>query len=455
MLAKVQMGEVWCCGREFQNSIDDSCHAMLQQEIERLEMTGFDVQSKNIIHESGGRTFYKGLNRNPASIKSIVANGIWIEEGETLSAKTIKVMSASFRITAAQQAKAAKEGVEAKVPDIIITMNRGNSKDPMSDSYLRAAESDIAKKGWYADENILVVQCNYTDIPRKWWLASGLEAERARDERLLPKAEYDHIWHGAYNDTVENAIIKPEWVDACVDAHVKLAHVGNWTAGQEKVAFDPSDVGKDPEALCHLKGNVIVEAISADVKDVEKATNWACSYANENKVDVFTWDCDGLGAGLKHQVSTAFNGRKIEVKQFKGSEGVLNPEYKYKGESGDRDAVLNKDAFANQRAQWYADLRDKIFNTYLAVTEGRYFSVDDMISFSSEITHLKTLRSELCSIPRKYVASGKFTLMTKHEMLAKHIASPNIADCVMMTRKPTIPERKPKKLGKARGWGGR
>ena len=37
------------CFREFQNSIDDSVHALLKSEIERLNLQGFEVQNNQIL----------------------------------------------------------------------------------------------------------------------------------------------------------------------------------------------------------------------------------------------------------------------------------------------------------------------------------------------------------------------------------------------------------------------
>jgi phage terminase large subunit len=454
VLAYAQSGQRWCCAREFLNSIDDSCQALLTEEIDRIGFQGFTVMATEINHASGGAIFHKGLSRNPASIKSVVADGIWIEEGEKLGEGTIKILSASFRISAAKQERAKRAGEEAKIPDIIITMNRGNSKDPISQEYLKAAEPTIKKQGWYADEDVLIVEVNYTDIPKAWFTGSGLEAERLRDERLMSRAEYDHKWHGAYSDSVQNAIIPPEWFDACIDAHIKLAHLGEFGHGQERVAFDPADVGPDPEALAHRRGNIIVEAMQADQKDIEAACNWACSYANLNKVDAFIWDCDGMGVGLKSQISTAFKDRPIMIAQFKGSEGALNPDAIYQPVDDEKSKPLkNKDAFANQRGQFYFELREAMHKTWLAVEKGRYFPVDDLISFSSSIKHLTILRSEICSIPRKYIASGRMLLMTKAEMLKMGITSPNISDCVMMLMKPAEQQAKPRKLKPMRGWG--
>ncbi len=444
VLSQVSMGKKWCCAREFLNSIEESVHALLVEEIERCGFTGFDPDGSIITHASGGRIFHKGLARNIASIKSVVTDGLWIEEGETLSKKTISVLTASIRVSAGKAKKARESGEEIAVPEIWITMNRGSRKDPVSEAFLRHAEVDLAKSGYYEDDNMMIMEVNYTDIPKQWFIDSGLEPERASDERNMTPAEYNHKWHGAYNDSIDNAIIQQEWFDACIDAHEKL---GFKPMGQEKVAYDPSDVGDDPEALAHMHGVVVLEAMSADARDIEEATDWACSYANSVKPDAFIWDCDGMGIGLKRQVSMAFNGKKIESHQFKGSESAWMPDEIYEPTEDEKkaEAKTNIETFANQRAQFYWMLRDRMFKTWLAVERGKYINPDELISFSSSITHMDLLRAEVCRIPRKFIASGRIQLMTKQEMLAKKIPSPNISDCLMMLMKPLIPPARKKK----------
>ena len=446
VLSQVSMGKKWCCAREFLNSIEESVHALLAEEIERCSFKGFTISGTDITHTSGGRTFHKGLARNIASIKSVVTDGLWIEEGETLSKKTISVLTASIRVSAGKAKKSREHGEPLEVPEIWITMNRGSRKDPVSETFLRHAEVELAKTGYYEDDNMMIMEINYTDIPKQWFIDSGLEPERASDEKYMTSAEYNHKWHGAYNDSIDNAIIQQEWFDACIDAHEKL---GFKPLGQEKVAYDPSDVGSDPEALAHMHGVVVLEAMSADAKDIEQATDWACAYANSVKADAFIWDCDGMGVGLKRQVSHAFHGKKISSHQFKGSESAWMPDDIYEPVEDEKksDAKTNHETFSNQRAQFYWMLRDRMFKTWLAVERGKYTNPDELISFSSNITHMDLLRAEVCRIPRKFIASGRIQLMTKAEMLSKNIPSPNISDCVMMLMKPLIQApRKRKKL---------
>lgn len=431
ILAKVGTGENWCCGREFQNSIGDSVHSMLAAEIDRCEFQGFEVRATDIKHELGGQIFYKGLARNITSLKGIAnLNGLWIEEGESLSAETLKVLTASVRLSAAEAKKQRDAGRLLEVPEIWITMNRGSSKDAVAKKYLARAEKELSRVGYYEDDSVMIMQINYDEVPKQWFMDSGLNQERLDDQANMTSAEYEHKWHGAYSDTVENAIIQPDWFDACIDAHEKL---GFKAEGQERVAYDPADTG-DAKAVGYSHGSVIKDITQTDAGLIDTATDWACDYANNIKPDFFTWDADGMGMGLKRQISDAFAGKKIDIEAFRGSEGADYPNKIYGDDDGTsiKKPKKNKETFANKRAQYYIMLRDKMKATFLAVTQGKHISQDEFISISSDIADIGQLRSEVCRIPRKYIASGRIQLMTKAEMKKQGIDSPNMADVLMM-----------------------
>ena len=65
----VSNGQLWCCARENQNSIEESVHRTILDEIERIKLPGFTDTKTSIAHTSGGRTFYRGLSRNITSLK--------------------------------------------------------------------------------------------------------------------------------------------------------------------------------------------------------------------------------------------------------------------------------------------------------------------------------------------------------------------------------------------------
>lgn len=429
VLAKVSAGETWCCGREFQNSIEDSVHSMLSDEIERCEFEGFDVKASKIDHASGGGAFYRGLARNITSLKGLNnLNGLWIEEGESLSSATLKVLTASVRLSAAEAKRLKEAGKALEVPEIWITMNRGSSKDPIAKKFLARAEKELARCGYYEDDAVMIVQVNYDEIPEEWFLQSGLDKERQDDKVNMPASEYRHKWHGEYSDTVENAIIEPDWFDACIDAHKKL---GFDALGQERVAYDPADTG-DAKAVGYIHGCVIKDIRQTKQGLIDTATDWACTFANDVKPDIFTWDADGIGGGLSRQISDAFNGKKIDVEAFRGSEGCDNPEQLQNPDADVKKQKKNKEAYANKRAQYYWLLRERMKATYLAVEHDKHIGPDDFISFSSSIEDIGQLRAEICRIPRKFASSGRIQLMSKPDMKKLGIDSPNMSDVAMM-----------------------
>ena len=409
------MGERLCCAREFLNSIDDSVHAMLRARMRALDVQTLAVHSTKITSESGGEIFHKGLARNPDSIKSMFGvKRLWIEEGQTISDRSLDLVMPTIR-----------EGDS----EIWISMNRGASKDPISQRLLKPYEKHLTKWGFYEDDDVLLIQINHDENP---FFPDVLEQERKRDKELMTPAKYRHIWEGDYSDTVEDAIIEPEWFDACIDAHKVL---GFKPQGVEVVSHDPSGTGEDDKGLAHRHGSVFLDVLCKASGDVDEGVDWATEYAASVKADSFIYDAGGMGAGIKRQVSDNFKGKKIAMEMFNGASTADHPDAVYEPVDGEvRKAKTNKETFFNKRAQYYWNLRDRCFKTYLAVKKGQgaMFHHDDLISFCSEIENLDLLRSEVCTIPKKPNGAGRIQILSKDEMKKKGIESPNMADSVMM-----------------------
>ena len=47
--AQMTNGQLWCCAREHQNSIEESVHRTILDEIERLGMTGFEESGHDFL----------------------------------------------------------------------------------------------------------------------------------------------------------------------------------------------------------------------------------------------------------------------------------------------------------------------------------------------------------------------------------------------------------------------
>lgn len=433
MIMKADQGNRICCGREYQNSIDDSVHESLKGEIDRLGIETMTAQETCIKANSGGEIIYKGLARNIASLKSISGvDYLWIEEGETVSHKSLKVLTPSIRSNAASNE-------QGKMPEIWITMNRRSSKDAIAEKYLSRAEAELARTGYYEDELMMVAQVNWDENP---WFPPELELERLDDFRLLDRAEYDHIWGGQYNDSINNGLIKAEWFDACIDAHIEL---GFKPQGSIIVSHDPSESG-DPKGIAVRHGSVFIAAEESAIGDGNAGCDWACDIAINHRADFYTWDCDGLGITLNRQTETNLSGKKIEVVQFRGSNSPDDPDQPYEEVVEARINRANQktqaETYLNKRAQFYGRLADRIYRTYLAITgKQKAVNPDELISFSSEIKHLSTLRSQLTRLPLKPNGSGRIQLLDKPAMKKQGIESPNVGDCAMMTM--MIPKIKP------------
>ena len=453
--AKISCGELWCCARENQNSIEESVHRTILDEISRLQMPGFDDTKTSITHQaSNGRTFYRGLARNITSLKSTLSgiNGLWIEEGEDISDNTLRVLTASVRLSA-KDSERKIAGEDVAMPEIIITMNRGARTGAVATKWLARAEHELQRCGYYEDDALMVVEMNYTDMPKAWFLASGLEQERLDDVSRLSQAAYDHKWHGHYLDEVKDSVIRPEWFDACIDAHkIKRLAKAFEPHGARIASHDPSDTGNDAKGYSLRHGSILRRVLAKDDGEIDEGCDWATGLAIQDKADWFVWDGDGMGGGLKRQVSDAFAGTKIEYHMFRGSlsgVGQDNAEDIYMQLNDDKDSSPKTyaETFKNNRAQYTISLADRCYNTYRCVVREEYVDPDHMISFdSSGIKEMQRFRSECCRVPRKNNATGLIQIMSKQEMKLLGIESPNMFDSVMMGQFMPIIKKKWGKL---------
>ena len=454
--AKVYAGDLWCCARENQNSIEESVHRTLLEEIERLGIPDFTDTKTAISHTSGGRTFYRGLSRNITSLKSTLSgvDGLWIEEGEDISDNTLRVLTASVRLNATDTEKLLDgksiESIEdldellansnVKMPEIIITMNRGVRNGAIAKKWLARADKELSRCGYYEDDTIMVVEMNYTDMPKSWFIASGLEQERLDDLDKLSDSAYKHKWNGAYLDEVADAIIKGEWFDACIDAHKKPHLKKMFEPHGCKIAIhDPFNDGDDAGGYVLKHGSIIKKVKSKTKGAIDEVCDWATDNAINDNADWFVWDEDGMGAGLKRQISDNFSGTKTQYHGFRGglsgkAQDNASKIYQEVNDKKDENPKVYMETFLNNRSQYYIKLATKMFNTYKCIVRGEYIDPDEMVSFESEgIDNILDLRSQLTRIPKVANGKGLHQIMSKKEMKSNKIDSPNEGDCVMMS----------------------
>ena len=407
--------------REHMNSIDDSVHALFEDEINRLELEGFEVLRSDITSDTGGAIRYKGLARNPESVKSMHGFDIfWVEEAATLSKRSLDLLIPTLR---------------AESSELWLTFNPMSSADPIYQEFIKPFENELTEKGYYEDDLHMIIKTNYTDNP---FFPENLELLRLKHKDTKSRAEYNHIWLGETNDSVENSIIKLEWFEAAINAHKlpRLAKVFE-PKGAIVAAHDPSDTGTDAKGYALRHASIFKKVQAKDTGEIDEGCDWATGKAIQDNADWFVWDGDGMGAGLKRQVSDAFQGKKIQHHMFRGSlsgSGQDNANAVFQQiDVTDTNTKTYSQTFKNNRAQYYMRLAKRFYNTFRCVENGEYIDPEDMISIDSEgVEDMDRLKAELCRIPLKPNNNGLYQIMTKLEMKNLQINSPNMADSMMM-----------------------
>lgn len=413
------------CLREFQDSVTDSVHRVFVDSIQkRLNLDGWSVQENRVKSPGGAVTAYKGANRNPDSMQS--AQGYkysWFEEAHRATQSSLdKLLPTILRNPGAK---------------CIFTANPQSSADPFSQRFIVPYQTELDTHGYYEDELHLIMVVNWRDNP--WW---NKEQENLRkwDFENLDRAKYDWIWEGKFLDQVDGSIIKPEWFDACIDAHkidrLKRAFTPR---GAIIAAHDPFNDGADAGGYALRHGSIIKRVAEKTSGEIDEVCDWATGESKRDKADWFVWDGDGMGTGLKRQIDINLNGTSCKYHMFRGSlsgSGQDHADEVYMPREGDKDTdpKTYAETFKNNRAQYYIETARRMYNTYRCVEREEYVDPDDMISFASEgIDNIQGLRSELCRIPRKPNANGLEQIMSKQDMSKLGIKSPNMSDSVMMS----------------------
>ena len=282
---------------------------------------------------------------------------------------------------------------------------------------------------------------DWKDDPRKdqaWY-----DRETARLDPVIVAQEIDRD----YNASAENIFILAKWVEAAVDAHVKL---GFEPSGLHAVAFDPADTG-DAKARGYRHGSVLMDCDELLTGDIRDAVPWVRDYVMSlDRVDSFAYDADGMGAPvIKLSMEDEFNAKGLPIVAFRGSGSVEHEDIEV-----DELSRTNKDAFINYRAQSAYRLRRRFERTYDAVVKGVYSDPEELISISSQCTKLDNLKAELSRPQRVYTGNGKIALEKKADMKKRGVSSPNLFDVASMLFSLSAPvERKPVNIDFVSEWG--
>lgn len=275
---------------------------------------------------------------------------------------------------------------------------------------------------------------DWRDDPRKTQEWYDLRRERALNEGLLHvfAQEVDRDYSGS----IEGIIIKPEWVRAAIDAHVKLAEWGDWFSGAHTAAQDIADGGGDRNAYASVHGVVLMhlQQWGGEAGDAARVAMPLCIQDN---IHAIYYDCIGVGAGFKTEVNTMKREgswpKSCKVYKWDACATPLDPTSPII--PGDYDSPKNEDHYENMKAQAYFRTAARFWKTYLAVTRGQRFPVADLVSLPSTLPLLHSLCMELAQPVRKTSKNGK----TMVDKTPEGSGSPNLSDAVNMALNPAKP----------------
>lgn len=171
----------WLCAREFQSSMKESVHFLLDSQIQMMGLgSEFEVQRDQIIGPNNSLFAFAGLHdKGLDSLKSYEGfDGCWIEEGQSISRRSLQILKPTIR----------KAGSE-----IIITLNPENEDDPVYQDFILKPPP-----------NASVIEVNWHDNP---WFNDVLDEERRQDYERDPELAA-WIWGGQCRTISDKQVLR-------------------------------------------------------------------------------------------------------------------------------------------------------------------------------------------------------------------------------------------------------
>ena len=389
------------CVRRFQNKIKDSVYTLINAQIDNFKTPGYTALVNEIRHTNGTDFAFFGIERNTDEIKSFEgADILWIEEAHNLTKEQWVILEPTIR----------KQGSE-----VWISFNTKLMTDFI---YQRFIVNPPA--------NTRIRLINYTENPfLSGTMRDIIEAKREEDEE-----EYQHVYLGIPLTDDESAVIKRSWLEAAIDADMKL---NIDLSGARCVGYDVADSGDDKNATAMFNGAICedLDEWKAPEDELTKSTKRAWAQVRNGKM---LYDSIGVGA---HVGSTL---KEMDITsgyhKFNAGGAIINPDREY------APGITNKAKFENLKAQAWQDVADRFRNTYNAVNKGLDYPSSELIALRGNLPFLQRLMTELSTPRKSYSKKGLDMVESKVDLSKRGVKSPNLADAFVMGACPHLIEYK-------------
>lgn len=308
------------CGREQQNTIDESVKTILSDLIETYQLN-FTISDKRIVHNITGSTFlFKGFReQGRVNIKGLEGTDIlWIDEAEAITKSTLDVLIPTVR---KQNSK------------IIFTMNRYVRKDPVFEFCA-------------ADKDCIHIKINYYDNPHC--------PQKLINDAIKCKArslkDYDHIWEGNPLEQSNDYLLSASKIDAAVNLKLNSDNGIKHSVLAVDLAGSGGDLNVAKLLVQHnLNSWEEKETNKWSDADTDVTIGKILNLNSIYKPDILVVDGDGVG----YSIAVSLKNSLDNVVIFRGAGKVRNPQSSAK----------------NARAEGYLLVKEFIQNGWLKLTD--------------------------------------------------------------------------------------
>jgi phage terminase large subunit len=170
------------CARETQESISESVHRLLSDQVVALGLQQFyTIEKARIIGLNGSEITFAGIKHNVGNIKSYEAVDVcWIEEAQNVSKASWNILIPTIR---------------KEKSSIWVSFNPDFDDDPTYAMFIRNPPP-----------NAMVTRVTYRDNP---WFPEVLKVEMEHMRRTDPD-EFEHVWEGSCISLLQSAIYANE-----------------------------------------------------------------------------------------------------------------------------------------------------------------------------------------------------------------------------------------------------
>jgi len=308
------------CGREIQNSIEESVYTVFCDLIEQYSLP-CEITSKKIVHRISGSVFtFKGFReQNAVSVKGLEGVDIlWIDEAQSVTKTTLDVVIPTIR-----KAKS----------KVIFTMNR----------FMR---DDAVHEFCEGRKDCLHIHIDYFDNP---FCPLKIKAE-AETMRIKSQRDYDHIYLGKPLTAASDYLFNYDFLHSAIGRQP----MGDLRIKQRVMAIDFAAQGDDQcvatvldrASPTHWK---VFARVAWDEADAMVSVGRIVNLVGQYKPDVSILDVGGMG----HVVHNRLTEVGVNIQRFDGAttDGVDTTHY------------------GNARAQGYFETADWFEQGFLCLTD--------------------------------------------------------------------------------------